>query len=247
MATRLLYLEDFDVIDCEATVVAITDTDDNQLDIQLDQTCFYPRGGGQDWDEGTISGQADSAFIVTKVQLDEFGVVHHIGTYQQGKLTVGDTVVCTVDAVRRGINTRLHSAGHAIDLGIDQLGLGWEPVKAGHYPHMSFVEYDVSLNAEEAEHVRQTIEKTVQDIVTAGSHNEIRFMPVGQMRTVCRHVPANIPTNKPARVVMYSNTFGIPCGGTHVRDLHDIGTVIITKLQSKKGLTKVSYRVEGIN
>jgi Ser-tRNA(Ala) deacylase AlaX len=72
-------------------------------------------------------------------------------------------------------------------------------------------------------------------------------MPVSEMHTVCRHVPTTIPTHKPARVVIYHSNFGVPCGGTHVADMHDIGAIAITKVKTKKGLTKVSYVVEGIN
>lgn len=47
--------------------------------------------------------------------------------------------------------------------------------------------------------------------------------------------------------LVYLGDFGVPCGGTHVRNLKDIGKIVVTKVKSKKGLTKVSYRVEGIN
>jgi Ser-tRNA(Ala) deacylase AlaX len=60
-------------------------------------------------------------------------------------------------------------------------------------------------------------------------------------------VPDNIPKNKPARVVMYGPEFGIPCGGTHVKNLKQIGTIKIPKLKEKKGVIRVSYGVEGIN
>ena len=50
-----------------------------------------------------------------------------------------------------------------------------------------------------------------------------------------------------ARVVIYDGTFGIPCGGTHVQNLRSIGHLMITKIKSKKGLTKVSYSVDGMS
>jgi Ser-tRNA(Ala) deacylase AlaX len=248
MATQLVYLEDFDVITCNANVTSIENTEDDRIDIQLDKTCFYPRGGGQDWDEGTMTNDDTSAaFTVQEVRLDENGVAHHIGAYQSGKLNVGDAVRCSVDANRREVNTRLHSAGHLVDMAVDHLGLPWVAGKGAHYPHMSFVEYDAEITPEEAKAIQSDIETVTNEIIAKGSHNEIRFMPVSEMHTVCKHVPENIPTNKPARVVLYSETFGIPCGGTHVKDVHDIGHVTISKVKSKKGITKVSYTVEGIN
>lgn len=249
MATQLVYLENFDVTTCAAKVTAVEQIEDERVDVQLDQTCFYPRGGGQDWDTGDISAADNSAaFGVEEVRLDESGVVHHIGTYKSAaQLKVGDAVECAVDGERREVNTRLHSAGHVVDLAVDRLKLPWVPGRGAHYPHMSFVEYDGEVAPEEAEHVREQIEQIANDAVEKGGQNEIRFMPVSEMHTVCRHVPANIPTNKPARVVIYNGDFGVPCGGTHVKNLQDIGKITITKVKTKKGQTKVSYAVEGIN
>ena len=74
MATNLLYLHDFDVTNCTATVQAVGDTDDGRVRVVLDQTCFYPRGGGQDWDMGEIKTSA-ATFAVEEVRLDEQGIV----------------------------------------------------------------------------------------------------------------------------------------------------------------------------
>lgn len=248
MATRLLYLEGFDVTSCEAQVTTVSRTGEGLTDVQLDATCFYPRGGGQDWDEGTITGSDGSTvFDVREVRLDENGDVHHVGSYQQGELQAGVTVRCSVDEGRRAINTRLHSAGHVVDMAIDALGLDWVATKGQHYPHLSAVEYSGEWRAEKAEELRHAIELKANELVLAGTENTIRFMPVEEMHTVCRHVPDDIPKNKPGRVVLYGEHFGIPCGGTHVGNLAQIGTIHVSKLSQKKGVIRVSYSVEGIN
>lgn len=249
MATELLYLDDFDVLNVSAKVTSVTALDDGRLDIALDRTCFYPRGGGQDWDTGTLRS-GDVTIEVDEVRLDEHGTVHHLGRpagAEQGSETVseGADVVLQVDADRRSVNTRLHSAGHIVDLAVERLGLPWVPGKGAHYPHMSFVEYSGEVSGD-VEDVKRSIEEEVARIIEAGSSNEVRFMPVAEMGEYCRHVPDNIPTNKPARIVLYNETFGVPCGGTHVRDVREVGTLSIPKIRSKKGVTKVSYAVEGI-
>lgn len=248
MATQLVYLDGFDVVSCRATVMAVQPTADQRVDIELDKTCFYPRGGGQDWDTGTIKTTDGSiVFEVQEVRIDDNGIVHHFGVYKTGKLQVGAKIDGQVDITRRSINTRLHSAAHVVDLAVDRLKLPWTPGRGGHYPHMSFVEYEGVIAPEEIGKVRERIQEIVNQVITQGGQNKIRFMPVSEMHTVCRHVPANIPTNKPARVVIYHGNFGVPCGGTHVADLRNIGQVVITKIKTKKGLTKVSYAVEGID
>lgn len=246
MATKLVYLENFDVVRCDASVIGITTTEDGRLDIELDQTCFYPRGGGQDWDMGVLS-TADATFRVEEVRLDEVGVVHHIGQFDTGVFEAGAVVRCEVDAERRVTNTRLHSAGHVVDLAVDHIGLEWKAIRGAHYPHMSFVEYDGEATPEQCEAIRGQLQGVVDKTIADGSTNEIRFMPVAEMPAICRHVPDNIPPNKPARVVIYNGDYGIPCGGTHVRKLDEIGKVTITKLKCKKGVTKISYSVKGIN
>jgi len=244
--TELLYMQDFDVETCEARVLSVTSTEDGRSDVILDQTCFYARGGGQDWDKGTIS-KPDVTFVVEEVRLDEDGQVHHIGSITRGSLQVGDKVVCEVDHERRMVNMRLHSAAHVIDMAVDQLGLDWISTKGQHYPHLSAVEYSGTWEADKAESLRTEIEALANELIQKGSHNTIRFMPVEKMHTICRHVPDNIPKNKPGRVVVYGENFGIPCGGTHVRDILQVGKVRIPKLKEKKGIIRVNYTVEGIN
>lgn len=244
--SELLYMQDFNVEVCEANIVSISTVEDGRTDIVLDQTCFYARGGGQDWDMGTIAGD-DTTFEVEEVHLDEQGDVHHIGNYRTGLFTNGDHVMCSVNHERRMINTRLHSAGHVIDMAIDKLGLDWVATKGQHYPHLSAVEYSGTWQPEQAEALRVAIENQANKFIQQGLENSLTFIPVEEMHRVVRHVPDNIPKNKPGRVVIYGEDFGIPCGGTHVKNLREIGVVTVPKLKEKKGAIRVSYTVEGIN
>lgn len=180
----------------------------------LDQTCFYPRRGGQDWDTGTITS-GDGVMHVEEVRLDGEGNVHHIGTMHGTPPAEGAEVLVEVDARRRELNSRIHSAGHLIDLAVDRLGFAWMPGRGAHYPYMSFVEYS--------------------------GENEIRFMPTEEMHTVCQFVPDYISANKPGRVVMYHGDFGVPCGGTYVKNLSEIGRVGIAKVKKKDKAIRVSY------
>jgi Ser-tRNA(Ala) deacylase AlaX len=243
--TELLCMRDFDVEECEAEVVSVSKTEDGRDDVVLDQTSFYPRGGGQDWDTGTITGEA-AVLKVEEVRLDESGEVHHIGRFETGVFQIGDGVSCKVDHDRRTANMRLHSAAHVIDMAVDHLGLDWVAGKGQHYPDMCAVEYTGSLDPTKADELRKAIEEQANEFVKVGSTNTLRFMPVEEMHTVVRHVPDNIPKNKPGRVVMYGD-FGVPCGGTHVKDISQVGKIHIPKLKEKKGIIRLSYTVPGIN
>ena len=86
---------------------------------------FYPQGGGQPYDTGTISS-GDIKFVVEEVRYAE-GEVLHIGRFEHVRFMEGEQVRCTVDAERRLLNTRLHSAGHVLDMAVNELGYDWKP------------------------------------------------------------------------------------------------------------------------
>ena len=62
MNTKLLYLENFSLLTCDAQVIAVLNEDGRDIVI-LDQTVFYPQGGGQPYDKGIIESP-NSKFIV---------------------------------------------------------------------------------------------------------------------------------------------------------------------------------------
>ena len=125
--TDMLYLQDFDVESCTAKVLSIsTSTEEptmGKIDIILDRTCFYPRGGGQDWDQGIFTN-GNSTADIEEVRLDESGIAHHYCSHIFD-IKDGDKVTCVVDHDRRWINTRLHSAGHMVDMAVESLGYTW--------------------------------------------------------------------------------------------------------------------------
>lgn len=238
--TELIYMNDFGIIECIAEVLYVNHTDEG-VDIQLNKTCFYPKGGGQDYDIGEIIGEAGK-LKVEKVFLDEDGVVHHYGMID-GSLMAGEEVRCEVERERRELNTRLHSGGHILDMAIDSLGYEWEPGRGAHYPDMSFVEYSGEADMENKEQIISDIEYEIEKIQGEGIVNSIKLMDRTELSKYCRHVPDYIPENKPTRVVMYGD-FGVPCGGTHVKELNDIGKVKIRKLKRKDGKIRVSYQID---
>ncbi|MDO8266132.1 MAG: alanine--tRNA ligase-related protein [Candidatus Saccharibacteria bacterium] len=244
--TELLYTKDFDIVTCNAVVTSVGKTENGRTDIVLDQTCFYPRGGGQDWDMGEISS-GNLKIDVEEVRLDENGNVHHIGTMSGGMFMVGEDVDCSVDTKRRTINTKLHSGGHVVDMAVDSLGLDWIGTKGQHYPELCAVEYSGTWDVVRAEELRASIEQKANDFVKSAYQTSLRFMPVEEMHAICRHVPENIPKNKPGRIVMYGEDFGIPCGGTHVSNLAQIGEVKVSRLKEKNGVIRLNYEVVGIN
>lgn len=238
MNTKLLYMENMQLLECNAYVEKV-DHKDGKTIIYLDQTVFYPQGGGQPYDTGTIT-TPDASLTVEEVRYDA-GKVQHIGILD-GQIMQGEDVECKVDAERRILNTRLHSGGHIVDMAVYELGYDWEPKKGYHFPQGAYVEYAGSL-AEDKETLVAKLNEKINDILARNIHTEIRFMPKEEMSQYCRHVPDFLPAGKPSRIVLYGS-FGVPWGGTHVAELNDIGKEYIRKVKAGGSTIRISYEVE---
>ena len=238
--TKLLYMEDFDVIMCQANVVALEEHE-GQAVVVLDQTCFYAKGGGQDFDQGNISSPGTEFAVEAVFFVDD--QVKHVGHYEKGTFKIGDHVECRVDQIRRQLNSRLHSAGHVIDMAVRQLGYSWVAGKGAHYPHMAFVEYNGEFSTDDKDQIINAIQDTAQQLLAKGSHNTIKFMTPEEMAACGAVVPHNLPKGKPSRAVFYDD-FAVPCGGTHVKNIADIGTLKITNVKRKDGNIRVSYSLD---
>ncbi|GEM_PF-278038 len=230
--TKLLYLENFTLLECEAKVIAVENENGRDILI-LDQTCFYPQGGGQPYDKGIIESNSGK-FIVEETRFVD-GAVRHIGSFEKGAFKQGDTVACKVEKDRRELNSRLHSAGHLVDMALATIKPDWIPGKGYHFPDGPYVEYQGTLDPVESEKLSAidgfasggktalaiAIEERANRIISDGCNVKIVFADKKEMAKLCRFVPDYIPEGKPGRVVRFGE-FGVPCGGTHVSNLSEI-------------------------
>lgn len=241
--TLKLYLDDFTVLECEAIVQSVTQVEGG-VEIVLDQSCFYPGGGGQPCDIGSITWEGGS-LEVRKVRKDQDGVVYHLGVIQGIVADLGVSVRCSVNADVRQYHSRLHSAGHLIDLAVQRAELDWEPGRGAHYPDMSFVEYDGEFNAEHSEAYREKIQTAMDAIIASGGSVTIARVTPDEARIRSAYIPEFILKKyELIHLATYNGTFDICCGGTHVAEISDIGPVVITKVKKKDKVIRVSYSVE---
>lgn len=207
----------------------------------LDQTIFYPQGGGQPYDKGIIEGSSGK-FSVEEVRFVD-GVVKHIGKFESGSFQTGETVKCAVDEARRALHSRIHSAGHVVDMAVTALNLNWVPGKGYHFPEGPYVEYVGSFDGLNREKLKIDIENLCNKFVEENRETKLFFMEKKKMKEVCRFVPDYIPEGKSVRVVIYGD-FGVPCGGTHVGHLGDIRHITIRKIKADGANIRVAYDVE---
>ena len=234
--TKLLYLGDTYLFQSPATIVAVCKDESDRTTIILDQTIFYPQGGGQPFDLGKIVLE-NAEFNVTAVRLDENGIVHHFGEFAKGSFEPGDIVTLHIDEARRVHHAKLHSAGHLIDCAITQLNLPLTPSKGYHFAEGPYVEY--------AGEIEQTPEMVaaIQDNVNELVANNISIMVNELSAEEAKKQGIVAPPGKSVRLVLFEGFEPCGCGGTHVRNAAKIGKIIIRKIKSKKGNVRISYEV----
>lgn len=248
-ATRFLFLDNDQTLQGSAQVLGLVDYHAGGLPsdqppsqaLVLDQTYFYPQGGGQPADQGVI--RKDGAEIQVTDVRKENGVVYHIGQVVRGAFTAGDQVRMEVNAEARLLNSRLHSAGHLLDVALERIGYLMEPTKGYHFPNGPYVEYVGDIPAENRDTVRAQAEAEANKLIAAGGLVNIQTVPLDHVKNVSHFVPDYLSADQPVRVVTVSGAWGCPCGGTHIKDIREIKHIAVGKIKSKDGKLRVSYDV----
>ncbi len=204
----------------------------------LDQTIFYPQGGGQPSDHGEIHTE-NGVFKVTDVRLDEDGVVHHFGAFTKGNFSIGETVQLRIDIERRVENAKIHSAGHLLDIAVGKVGISdIKATKGYHFPNGPYVEYEGTL--ENPQEFIPKLEEAIKELIAKDIEVEKKdLLPEEAER---RGLWA--PPGKSVRTIGFKGYNSCGCGGTHVRSTGEIGKVKVRKISSKKGKVRISYLVE---
>lgn len=237
--TKLLYLDRMHEYESEAQFLESREID-GRIAAIVDQTLFYPQGGGQPADAGVIRSAAGD-FHVRDVRSVDDDIVLHFG---EGALpSSGETVTLLVDRARRDLHTRIHSAGHLVDLALHRLGFDWKPGRGYHFPDGPYVEYRADVEASKRDELIAQIEAAANEIVREDAATSIRYVDRAEAERVLSNVPPWIREEGLSRIVFYGD-FGVPCGGTHVAKLSDIGALKIRKLKIGSGSVRVSYATD---
>jgi Ser-tRNA(Ala) deacylase AlaX len=239
MGTYLACLDDTYAFEDEATLAEIKTFEDGRIGLVLDRTIFYPQGGGQPADQGTIYLENQEFSVVDVRNLD--GAVYHFGKVVPTEFQIGKKVRLVVAKERRILNSRLHTAGHLLDVAVQNLGLNLSPGKAYHFPDGPYVEYEGEPAAADKEGVTREVGSEANRLIASDLPVSVVVTNSEEADKLCGGLPEYVDRNKPIRVVSIGESVGCPCAGTHLQSVGEIGPLVVSKIKTKGGKTRVSY------
>ena len=195
-----------------------------QVEVVLDRTPFYGEMGGQVGDTGTLA-TAGARLTVTDTKVHD-GLYAHVARLEEGELRVGDEVAASVDAHRRELIRRNHTATHLLDAALKQV-LGEHVSQAGSLVSPERLRFDFThFEALSAEQLTQ-VEDLVNEQIFAAKPVVTRVMGIEEARASGAIALFGEKYGDVVRVVSvgeeehpFSREF---CGGTHARNTAEIG------------------------
>ena len=202
----------------------------------LDQTFFYPEGGGQEADHGTLAG-----YEVYDVQKVGPSVLHFV----KGDLTrfVGKKVKAEIDAARREALTRNHSATHVV-LGAARRVLGNHVWQAGAHKAQDVARLDITHYDALSDEEISRIEDLANGRVLQDGLVRSQFLPrdLAEQRYGFRLYQGGSVPGGELRVVEFRNWDAEACGGTHVANAADVGLIkILRTTRIQDGVVRLEY------
>lgn len=232
--TEELFREDATLLTCEATITAV-----DEAGITLDRTVFYPLGGGQAGDSGTLTNGAGTvlAIVDTRKHKERAGDIAHVpaAAADLAGFEVGTQVTAHIDAAKRRAHQRFHTATHLLCALVPHPVDGCS-ITAG-YARLDF-------------HMAEPLDK---DALTAGiarlvaqahavshrwiSEDELDANPQ-LVRSMRVQPPRSATGQGRIRVLDIEGVDMQPCGGTHVANTAEVGAVVVTKIEKKSAMTR---------
>lgn len=239
--TQLLYYKDAYIREFEAKVLKIQKPNE-EYQILLDQTAFYPLGGGQPADTGIIKGEKGE-IKVSDVKMVS-GRVIHISKEITGEIKEGDHVRGVIDWERRYALMLNHTAAHLMAEALRKAtGLPMEVVGSG--IDVDKVRLDLAYEGSlgpllpEIEKIANVIVKENRLVVAKTMKREEAQRYVERFHESLKTLP---PQVQEVRVIEIEGLHACACGGTHLRNTGEIDSIRILKRGSKgKGVERIEF------
>ena len=224
MPTELLFRDDAYVKTAEARVAAV-----HERGIELDRTIFYPQGGGQVGDTGTlVRANGERIAVVDTRKGDAFDSVLHVLAPDAPRLEIGEPLALEIDWQRRYALMRLHTALHVMSCVVVA------PVTGGNIaPDKARLDFDIDMSLLDA----GKIERETNALIGRGIDTETVWITDEEMDARPELVKTmSVQPPRGAGRVRLLRIPGVdlqPCGGTHVANIGEIGAIRVLKIRSE--------------
>ena len=232
MSTERLYYNDSHLIEFEARVVDLTDRVSGWTAVVLDRTAFYPTGGGQPSDTGTLNGSR----VVECIDDGDNGVLHVV---QGTAPSRGETVRGRVDWSRRLDHMQQHTGQHILSQAF--ITLFNAPTRSFRVLEAS-CQIDIELHNPTTEIIERAVELANNVIWEDRAITILNVTPDQAAQLALRKEPAREGELRLIEIEGFDLT---PCGGTHAYRTGEVGMIAARSWERAKGLTRIEF-VAGI-
>ncbi|MFQ5566747.1 MAG: alanyl-tRNA editing protein [Paracoccaceae bacterium] len=226
--TEPLYRDDAYLRECTATVTAIND----RGGVVLDRTVFYPTGGGQPGDRGTLVWDGGETPIATAVKGESAGEIVHVPAEGAALPPVGAEVAARLDWETRYRYMRVHTGLHLLSVVIPL------PVTGG---SISAGKGRLDFDMPEAPADKEALERALNELIAADHPVRDQWITDAELaaspdlvKTMAVKPPMGQGRVRLLRIGPDGDAIDLqPCGGTHVRSTAEIGPVRFGKIEKK--------------
>jgi alanyl-tRNA synthetase len=238
----------YQALQAEAVVLALLNGDGQVMpvlkegetgEVLLDRTPFYPEAGGQVGDVGTLMSDG-IAVEVLDTRRPVPGLVLHRVRVKRGSLTRGQTVHALVDAARRKVTAKNHTATHLLHAALRQV-LGDHVKQAGSLVAPDRLRFDFTHFSPLTDREMDRIEELVNEQVWENRALQIEVMDLDRALALGAMALFGEKYGERVRVVTVPDFSLELCGGTHVAATGEIG---LFKLVSQGGVAAGVRRIE---
>lgn len=245
MTTEKYYQHDVDCHELNGRIESIQN-DGKSTRIIMDRTVFFPTGGGQPCDTGTIVTPDGTSVSVVDVQEDkESGIISHtieIDPSETDALQVGMTVTQKLNEDRRRVNTQRHTGEHILTGAFIQLFGG---ANKGFHMGGEYVTIDMDYDGKKlTEEQVRAAEKLANEVIWANLPVTVSTFPNREEASV---MPTRKPVTQDGEITIV--TIGdlesphdcVACCGTHFHRTGEVGLIRIHKFEPNKGMNRIYF------
>jgi misacylated tRNA(Ala) deacylase len=213
--------------------------------VVLDRTVFYPAGGGQPCDRGTLTGPDGRALPVVDVVKSASIVLHRLGRGSKPALRIGDEVTGALDWDRRYGHMRLHTAQHLLSAVVFQRA-GQRTRTAMFAAGRGTIDVVAPWPATETP---DTLGAAFASYLEPSRQVRIRSVPRAEWE---RNPSARAglvplpPLVDPVRVIEIDGIDTCPCGGTHLRSTGEVGGIELSPFVHAADATRIGFALRTV-